>query len=130
MFAMTVFTGVMVLGAALVGVAEIVRDLVQDYQAEGQWDWFWQYPVTGALGIPSDMVFELPDNDPEFSIEVQSEEGELVKLYFGYDKDHPAIGEGEFIDITSMLHKEIDLEYAAESKNYRTQGNLTRMPIH
>lgn len=135
MFAMTVFTGMMVLTAALIGVGEIIKDLVQDYQSD--YDWFWNYPVESVFSIPKEMFFFRDAEDVEFWGVV--DDGMLV--YSGFNPDDLAdimnVGqmmsdEGTkplFIDIRSQLHREIDLEYKAERKHFKTGGNLTRMAI-
>lgn len=135
MFAMTVMMGAMVLSTALVGVCEIIRDLVLDCQSS-EFDWFWAYPVRGEFSIPAEMQFFREFEDTEFCVAV--EDGPV--LYIGYtqgdlqhiqDDAELSSAEGEspvIIDTRSMVLRDIALEYT--SKNWLARNELTHAMIY
>ena len=135
MFAMTVMMGAMVLSTALVGLAEIIRDLVLDYQQD-EFDWFWAYPVRGEFSIPVEMQFFREQEDTEFCVHVEDgpvlylgyTQGELVRIQ---DDAELSSAEGQspvIIDTRSLVLRDIALEYV--SKSWLARNELTRAMIY
>lgn len=144
MFAFTVFTGIMVLVGTMLGVGEIIRDLILDHQMlvhYMDYDYIWDRALEGPFNVPPEMFFFRDCEDMDFVVEVDDEVGQF--LYFGYNPDdikdllevsEMLSDEGTkplFIDIRGPMIEEIRNEFRAQ--NYDQRGklvNLTKCEIN
>lgn len=129
---MTVLLGISVLVGVVVGVAEIVRDLVIDRQLMNEYqtiDWFWMYPCEEHFRVPPEMFFFRESEDIDFWVDTGDDACGLI--YFGYNPDDLAdilhVGEllsdeGSkplFIDLGSRVADDVRTEYRMQSMQNR-----------